>query len=534
MNKKLLFIAAFLGAAAGADAQWTRQDPGLGTNVSNIFNLSAPSSNVVWGSLRGLGQNPTPTQMFIKTTNGGSSWTSDTVDNAANHDFGNIFAISADTAWAAMYATTTSSSSGAIFATFDGGATWNRQTTPNQFSSPGGFPNVVYFFNGNEGIAMGDPVGGYFEIYTTTNSGNTWTRVPSANIPAPTSGEFGIVDLYSVVGNTVWFGTNKGRVFKSTNKGLNWTAATTGAKSVNEVEFKDANTGFAMQGDSLFSTTDGGATWTLMTPKGRFHSGSDFVYVPNSGTPGILVSSGTFTPPGSTKFQYGSSFSRDGGQTWYEIDDADDIISHAALAFIDSTVGYSGGFQHIAIDTNLVDQTVTHKWGGQFVKPSVLSFSINATAGPNGTITPGTTTAAYGSDQTFTFTPNAGYALDSLIVDGVRLIAQPNYTFTNVVESHSIRVTFISTLGIREHANQLGLSIFPNPGKNIVSITARAGIQSTVSLKFYDLLGRTVKTASLEAAGGLVQVSVSDLEAGSYFVEVSNGNRKELVKFIKE
>ncbi len=57
---------------------------------------------------------------------------------------------------------------------------------------------------------MGDPIGGYFEIYTTVDGGVTWTRVPQADIPIPYRGEWGVVGYYDVIGDTIWFGTNVG------------------------------------------------------------------------------------------------------------------------------------------------------------------------------------------------------------------------------------------------------------------------------------------------------------------------------------
>ncbi len=51
---------------------------------------------------------------------------------------------------------------------------------------------------------------------------------------------------------------------------------------------------------------------------------------------------------------------------------------------------------------------------------AINQFTITATAGSNGAISPsGTVSANYGANQTFNFTPSTGYHVDSLIVDGV-------------------------------------------------------------------------------------------------------------------
>ena len=70
-------------------------------------------------------------------------------------------------------------------------------------------------------------------------------------------------------------------------------------------------------------------------------------------------------------------------------------------------------------------------------------FAITAGAGSNGTITPsGSTSVNTGADQVYTITPNCGYAISDVLVDGVSQGAIATYTFTNVTASHTITATF--------------------------------------------------------------------------------------------
>jgi hypothetical protein len=74
---------------------------------------------------------------------------------------------------------------------------------------------------------------------------------------------------------------------------------------------------------------------------------------------------------------------------------------------------------------------------------AINKYVITSSAGANGSISPnGNDTVAYGSTVIFTITPNTGYHLDSLIVDGTPAIPALADTFTNVSTSHTIRVTF--------------------------------------------------------------------------------------------
>ena len=70
-------------------------------------------------------------------------------------------------------------------------------------------------------------------------------------------------------------------------------------------------------------------------------------------------------------------------------------------------------------------------------------FTITATAGTGGSISPsGDVTVMQGKDQTFTITPNSGYVIDDVKVDGISKGAVPTYTFTEVQDNHIIEATF--------------------------------------------------------------------------------------------
>lgn len=70
-------------------------------------------------------------------------------------------------------------------------------------------------------------------------------------------------------------------------------------------------------------------------------------------------------------------------------------------------------------------------------------FTITATAGEGGKIAPTGATKVYkGTSKAFTITPNAGYHVDSLTVDGTAVNVVTEYTFSDVTANHTIAVTF--------------------------------------------------------------------------------------------
>lgn len=72
-----------------------------------------------------------------------------------------------------------------------------------------------------------------------------------------------------------------------------------------------------------------------------------------------------------------------------------------------------------------------------------LTYTITATAGPGGSIAPsGAVTVNHGANQTFTITPDPGYHIADVLVDGSSVGAVPTYTFTNVTADHTIEAIF--------------------------------------------------------------------------------------------
>ena len=73
----------------------------------------------------------------------------------------------------------------------------------------------------------------------------------------------------------------------------------------------------------------------------------------------------------------------------------------------------------------------------------VNSFTITATAGENGSISPsGDTTVAQGANQTYTITANSGYHIKDVKVNGSSVGTAATYTFTNVTANATITVEF--------------------------------------------------------------------------------------------
>ncbi|WP_417078178.1 hypothetical protein [Hominenteromicrobium sp.] len=71
-------------------------------------------------------------------------------------------------------------------------------------------------------------------------------------------------------------------------------------------------------------------------------------------------------------------------------------------------------------------------------------YTIKATAGAGGSISPsGNVSVREGGDQTFTITPDEGYAVANVKIDGKSIGAVKSYTFENVSSPHTIEAIFV-------------------------------------------------------------------------------------------
>ncbi len=86
-------------------------------------------------------------------------------------------------------------------------------------------------------------------------------------------------------------------------------------------------------------------------------------------------------------------------------------------------------------------------------------FSITASAGVNGSISPsGTVSVAQGANQTFTITPASGYAVSSVTVDGSSVGAVTSYTFSNVQANHTISAAFAASSSVAINDTDAGIT----------------------------------------------------------------------------
>jgi photosystem II stability/assembly factor-like uncharacterized protein len=335
----ILMLSLSLGLAA-VDVEYTQQARDsfhwtpLSTGTSaRLRGVSAVSDAVVWAS----GTNGT----VIRTTDGGSTWTTRAVPGAEKLDFRDVDAVDDNTAYILSIGPGELSR---IYKTSDGGLTWAEQFVNRD---PKAFFDAMAFWDANRGVAVSDAVDGQFVILTTRDGGRSWLRVPSSALPPALTNE----GFFAASGTNVtvaapdhlWIGTgaaSEARVLRSSDGGRTWALARTPldagpSAGIFSIAFADPRHGIVVGGDykaeavagnNAAVTTDGGATWTAVKGLSGFRSAVASV-------PGNSASIVAVGPAGS-------DMSTDRGTTWTPIPGPG---FHAFSFARRGTVGYGVG-----------------------------------------------------------------------------------------------------------------------------------------------------------------------------------------------
>jgi photosystem II stability/assembly factor-like uncharacterized protein len=280
------FVLTLIFAATAAAQSVPRAE--ISRTTESLRGVSAVSRDIAWAS----GTHGT----YLRTVDGGRTWTPAQVLEAATLDFRAVVAFSADEAFLMSAGPGEQSR---IYHTSDGGQHWQAQFTNR---NPKGFFDSMVFWDPKHGVVLGDPIPDEngklkFEILLTED-GQSWHQISPENLPEAQPGEGAFAasntciailhaanDRASAPADTnIWFATGGkvARVFHSPDRGQTWQVSDTpiihGPESAGifSIAFRDALHGVIAGGDykhpkddgpNLAFTDDGGKTWTLSTLK---------------------------------------------------------------------------------------------------------------------------------------------------------------------------------------------------------------------------------------------------------------------------
>jgi len=491
-------------------SEWVAQKSGISTFLRGIRDIHVVDSLTVWAITSDYTSGSSlAVNEFTRTTDGGATWTPGSVLGGTDYGLGNICGLNADIAYVSVYHRSSQDKVCGVYKTKDGGKTWLQ--LPGALQGAASFADNVWFWNENTGFCHGDVKDGYFEIYTTTDGGATWNRVPKEKIgngENPADGEGGYTSVIQAVGdNTVIFGTNKGSIYISHDRGNNWTiskadiAANDGG--VGDISFKDKLNGLVAKfGNSLVlkETHDGGVTWKAINPVGPIKK-SDLAFVPGT--------SATYITTGSS----GASYSYDGGYTWEQFKGTESNYFLAAN-FLNNRCGWTGSF------ADNKGQNGMYKFTGLLDPNAVLNPAANLlcqTLDKSVQLTwekPANTPASYNVYRNDTLIINVSSLQYS---DPKVAVGQQNYCVTAVYsggESPKICATTWITLNLKP-TDEAAYKVYPNPATSYFNIISPVKFSE---IKLLNNAGKTVYQSS--SYGTNLKIQTDDLSNGLYFLQI--------------
>lgn len=145
---------------------------------------------------------------------------------------------------------------------------------------------------------------------------------------------------------------------------------------------------------------------------------------------------------------------------------------------------------------------------------SIISSDINNKTW--GAVSPmGIVAVNDGSSKTFEFSPADGYEIESVLVDNENIGKPNNYTFSNVIENHTIMVIFkLKQLGTDEIKNK-NITVYPNPTADYIYVS---GNKKIASLELYNSNGQKVLKANDN------KMDLTSVTAGVYILKIVTEN----------
>ena len=198
-----------------------------------------------------------------------------------NDQINDIFFLDSLTGWIVTAGASSSSDTGYIIKTTNGGDNWQVQYNPIMNF------NALQFLNSNTGYAGGG--NGFGRFFKTINGGLNWNNIFSF-------GFITVTDLSFVNKDTGWVCSNDpigGGIFKTTNGGFNWQQQLGASFSIKKLFFINSDTGWAGSDEAnskLYRTTNSGQVWDQQY---SFSTSLGDIFFIN-GTTGFI--SGNFVP----------------------------------------------------------------------------------------------------------------------------------------------------------------------------------------------------------------------------------------------
>ncbi len=185
--------------------------------MGSPLDIALPGSDVIW---------TVSTLDITRSTDGGCSWKAMNLLSTPplfDSTFLQLYAFDSLRAWV-IGQTSGNNPKGFVVQTLDGGGSW-QFVLDTAYQVPGNTPQIVHFFDDQHGVVMGSNRNfNNLEIYTTSDGGASWVRVPADQLPVLGDDFWLRSREYVVFGDTIIAPLRKGALLRSTDRGQHWTA----------------------------------------------------------------------------------------------------------------------------------------------------------------------------------------------------------------------------------------------------------------------------------------------------------------------
>ncbi len=236
----------------------------------------------------------------------------------------------------------------------------------------------------------------------------------------------------------------------------------------------------------------------------------------NAGYPELLVSCQAVPTVGVAPLTVLFSTSSEGGDGHYTYTWNFGDGEQATVASPSHVYQNAGAFE-ARLTVTSGDQTV---FCSRTITAVVPTYALRASAGPGGVISPsGTISVTQGDDLAFTITPNPGYQIADVSVDGASIGPVPAYTFMDVRSDHTISAVFVRITHVVSasagpggaispagpvtvyQGDDLVLAITPDPGFGVKDVTVDGiSVGRVLSYHFTDIQTDHTIAAAFERA----------------------------------
>lgn len=193
--------------------------------------------------------------------------------------------------------------------------------------------------------------------------------------------------------------------------------------------------------------------------------------------------------------------------------------------------GLNQEYYHIAFRHNATAQS--HGFYMDSIVMDTARFTVNASAGPGGSITPsGSREVKIGESLTFTIDTMVGFNVSSFVVNGEEQPFVNPYVLNDIRQDYTVFAGFTAITGIADYEFSGLITVYPNPANDYMDISINRDNGKLYRTELYNAYGKLLKAETIN--GERKRMDIRELSSGIYFLRIYSDEGYAVKKFIKQ